>query len=182
MLCYSKQRLALQSSSLFGPLYPQLLHVDVFRLAQSFAVDQAHRHWSILLYVKHTCPSPKSFATLWIASPSDAVLAAAYSSFSAVYSDTTCCFLVHTFKQCPLLMSTPADTDRRVDLSPLQWASEHASSSPLCSQWNKHSTRGFPTRYLPILLTRSMSHTDWFAIAQHTCIDANLRSGRSCDK
>ena len=33
----------------------QLLHVGVFRLAQSFAVDQAHRHWSILLYVQPTC-------------------------------------------------------------------------------------------------------------------------------
>ena len=27
-----------------------------------------------------------------------------------------------------------------------------------------------------------MSRTDGFAIAQHTCIEANLRSGRSCDK
>ena len=28
----------------------------------------------------------------------------------------------------------------------------------------------------------SMSRADGFAIAQHTCIEANLRSGRSCDK
>ena len=37
---------------------------------------------------------PKSFATLWIPSPSDAVLTAAYSPLSAEDSDTTCRFLV----------------------------------------------------------------------------------------
>ena len=83
--------------------------------------------------------------------------------------------------QFPAMM-TPADTDRRVALSPPQSASEYASSSPLCCQRNQNLALGFPTRYLPNLLTRSMSRTDSFVIAQHTCIDANLRSGRSCDK
>ena len=73
---------------------------------------------------------PRSFATLRIPSPSDAVLTAAYSSLSAEDSDTTCCFLVHTLRQCPLLMMTPPETDLRVALSPPQSASEHASSSP----------------------------------------------------
>ena len=65
---------------------------------------------------------------------------------------------------------------------PPQSASEHASSSPLCCQRNQHLAHGFPTRYRPILLTRSMLRIAGFAIAQHTCIDANLRCGRSCDK
>ena len=34
--------------------------------------------------------------------------------------DTTYCFLVHNFKQCPFLMSTLTETDRRVDLLPPQ--------------------------------------------------------------
>ena len=98
-----------------------------------------------------------------------------------VDSDTTCCFWVHTLRQCPPLMITPADTHRRVALSPPQSASEYASSS-LCCQRNQHFALGFPAKYLPILLTRCMSRTDVFAIAQHTCMDAKLRSGRSCDK
>ena len=43
-------------------------------------------------------------------------------------------------------------------------------------------TLRLPTRYLPIPLTHSMSRIDGFAIAQHTRIDANLRSGRSFDR
>ena len=125
---------------------------------------------------------PMSFAMLWIPSPSDAVLTAAYSSLSAEDSDTTCCFLVHVLRQCPPLMMTPADTDLRVILSPPQSASEYASSSPLCCQRNQHLALGFPTRCRPILLTRSMSRMVGFAKALHTGIDANLRSGRSCDK
>ena len=67
-------------------------------------------------------------------------------------------------------------------MSPLRSASEYASSSPLCCQRNQHLALDFPTRYRPILLTRSMWRIVGFDIAQHTCIDANLRSGRSCDK
>ena len=63
---------------------------------------------------------PKSFATLWIPSPPDAALTAAYSSLSAEDSDTTCCFLVHT-------LTTPADTDCRVALSP---PSQHPNTHP----------------------------------------------------
>ena len=40
------------------------------------------------------------------------------------------------------------------------------------------NTSLLPTRFLPILLTHSMSRIDGFAIAQY----ANLRSGRSCDR
>ena len=79
-------------------------------------------------------------------------------------------------------MITPADTDRRVTLSPPQSASEYAWRSPLCCHWNKHSARGYNTRHLPILSIRSRSDTGGFAIAQHRCIAANLRSCRSCDK
>ena len=61
---------------------------------------------------------PMSFAMLRIPSPSDAVLTAAYSSHSTEDSDTTCCFLVHTLRQCPPLMMTPTDTDLPVALSP----------------------------------------------------------------
>ena len=123
------------------------------------------------MYVQpHTIP--KSFATLWIPMPSDAVLATAYSSLSAVDSDTTSCFLVQNLQTISTsLMITPAGTDRRVDLSPPQSASEYASSSPRCCQRNRHSARGFTTRYLPsILLTRSMSDTDGFGIGHHTCM------------
>ena len=60
-------------------------------------------------------------------------------------------------------------------------ASEYASGSPLCCQRNQHLALGFPTRYRPILVTRSMSRTGELAIAQETCIDAKLRSGRSCE-
>ena len=126
--------------------------------------------------------TPKTFATLWIPSPSDAVFTAAYSSLSAEDSATTCCFWVHTLRQCAPLMMTLADTDPRVTLSPLQSASEYASSSPLCCQRNQHLALGFPMKYRPILLTRSISRIVGFAKAQRTCIDANLRSGRSCDK
>ena len=125
---------------------------------------------------------PRSFATLWTPSPADAVLTAAYSSLSAEDSDTTCCFLVHTLRQCPPLMMTPPATDLRVALSPPQSASEYASSSPLCCQRNPHFALGLPARYLPILLTPSESRTVGLAIAQHTYIAANLRSGRSCDR
>ena len=102
-------------------------------------------------------------------------LTAAFSSLSAVDKDTTCCFLVRTFKQCPPLMITPADTNRRVALSPPQSASEYASSSPLYCKWKKLFAFGFPAKYHPILLTRIMLRTDGFAIAQHTCIAANFR-------
>ena len=78
-------------------------------------------------------------------------------------------------------MMTPADTDGRVGLSP-QSAPEYASNSPLCYQRNQPFAEGFPAKYLPILLPRSMSRTYGFPIAQHTCIDANLTPDRSCDK
>ena len=114
-----------------------------------------------------------------LSSPSDAALTAAFSSLSAVDRDTTWCFFVHTFRQCPPLMIAPADTDRRVALSPpFQSASEYASTLPLCCQRNQHVAFGLPARYLPILLTRSESRTDGLAIA-HYAIDANMRSGRS---
>ena len=124
---------------------------------------------------------PQCFAALWIPKLSGAVLTAAYSSLSAVGRNATCCFLVHASQQCPPMI-TPADTDRRVDVPPPQCASEHASSSPLCCQQNTHSARGFPTTYLPTLLTHSKSNTDGFDITQHICIYVNLRSGRFGDK
>ena len=83
----------------------------------------------------------RSFAKLWIPSPSDAALTAAYNSLSAVHNDTTCCFLVHTSKKCPPLWVTPAGTDRRVVLSPILSASEYTSNSLLlpaeqaCCSW-----------------------------------------------
>ena len=80
----------------------QVLHVNVFCLAPPPAVDHAHPDVG-----SNHIPMPKSFATLWIPNPSDAFLTAAYSSLSAMDTDTTCCFLVHTFKQCPPLMITP---------------------------------------------------------------------------
>ena len=36
-------------SSLGGLLYPQVLHINVFRFAQSSAVDEAHRSCGILM-------------------------------------------------------------------------------------------------------------------------------------
>ena len=69
---------------------------------------------------------------------------------------------------------TPADTDLLVALSPPQSASEYAHSSPLCCQRNQHLALGFPTRYRPILLTRSTSGMVGLAIAQHTCIRCKL--------
>ena len=108
--------------------------------------------------------------------PSDAVLTAACNSLSAVDNDTTCCFLLQTFKQCPPLMITPADTDRRVFLSKPQSGSEYASNPPAFCERTKHTALRFPARHLPVLFTRSMSCTDGLAIAQQTRIDANLRS------
>ena len=49
-----------------------------------------------------------SFATLWILSPSEAVLTAAYSSLSADENATTCCLLVHTLREWVHLKMTPA--------------------------------------------------------------------------
>ena len=43
----------------------------------------------------------KSFVALWIPNRSNGVLSATYSSLSTVDSDLFCCFLTHTFKQCP---------------------------------------------------------------------------------
>ena len=122
------------------------------------------------IHIQCPGPSPRSE----FPNPSDAVLTAAYSSLSAVDKHTTCCFLVHTFKQCHPLMITPADTDRWVTLSPPQSASQYDSRSPLCRQWNRHSARGFPTGYHPILLTGSRSDADGFAISQHTCLARKL--------
>ena len=124
------------------------------RLAQSPAIDQAHRCRGIQFSLHDI---PRSFATLWIPSPSDAVLTAAYSSLSADDNATTCCFLVHTLRQRLPLMMTPAETDRRGALSPPQSASESASKSPLCCQRNQHFALGLPTKYLPILLTHSLA-------------------------
>ena len=64
-------RLRDEPASLGCLLYPQIVHVDMLCLAQTSLVDQAHlllRHpggW----FSPHSIP--KSFATLWIPSPSD---------------------------------------------------------------------------------------------------------------
>ena len=182
------------SCSIFGFASGFVIRSAGFMFVPTFLVVNLARIWKPPVSTDFACrvlrfwPACKMFQiqvfcdALDPPSPSDAVLTAAYSSLSAEDSATTCCFLVHTLRQCPPLMMTPADTDLRVALSPPQSASEYASSSPLCCQRNQHLALGFPTRYRPILLTRSMSRIVGFAIAQHTCIDANLRSGRSCDK
>ena len=72
-------------------------------------------------------PRPLRLTTLNVAE-------ASICRFSAEDSATTCCFLVHTVRQCPPLMMTPADTELRVALSPPQSASEYAYSPPLCCQ------------------------------------------------
>ena len=131
------------------------------------------------------CPHemPRSLATLWIHNPSDAVLTTASSPLSVVDSDTTCCFLVHTFQKMSTsygsLQLTP--TARRLCCLSILHPST-LQRSPLCCQWYKPSASGFSTRCLPILVTRSRSDADRFSIAQHTCIAANFKSRRSCDK
>ena len=67
---------------------------EASRCRFSLYIDQAHRCRGIQVQIQ-----PKSFATLWIPSPSDAVLTAAHSSLSADDNATTCCFLVHTLRQ-----------------------------------------------------------------------------------
>ena len=110
-------------------------------------------------------------------SPSDAVLTAAYSSLSAEDSDTTCCFLVHTLRQCPPLMMTQL---RLIAWWPCRLLSQRPNTPPA------HHSAASGTSILLSVFLRSISHPcqalHCFAIAQNTCIDANLRSGRSCDK
>ena len=101
--------------------------IQRFRMSTCFAspsaIDQAHRCRGIHVQIQ-SADIPRSLASLWIPSPSEAVLTAAKRSPSADDSATTCCFLVHTLRQRLLLMMTPAETDRRVALSPPQSASE----------------------------------------------------------
>ena len=161
-------------------LCPQVLQVHVFRLAQATAVDQAHCCGRIQVQIQFAfCLQVLRQA---LNTQSSRCGLAAYCSLSAVDNDTSCCFLVHTLKQCSPLVITPANSVRRVVLSPHQSASEYASNPPICCQRNRHTPLGIPARYLLIPFTRSMSRTDGLANAQQTCFDANLRSGRSCDR
>ena len=76
-------------------------------------------------------------------------------------------------------MTTRADTDRRVALSPLQSASDHAL--PVRHSASGTSTLLSASQRSIFRFTRSISRADGFAMAQHTCIDATLGAGRSCD-
>ena len=87
------------------PLNPQVFHIDVLRIAQ--VTKHIVASPSTSRFRPHTLP--RSSATLWTSKPSHAVLTVAYSSLSAVDSDTTCCFLVHTLRQS---MSTSHDHSR----------------------------------------------------------------------
>ena len=136
-----------------------------FALPQSPAIDQAHRCRGIQVQIQ-SADILRFLATLWIPSPSVAVLTAAH---------------LHTLRQWLPLMMTPAETDRRVALSPPQSASSRPPKSLLCSQRNQHFALGLPTRYLPILLTHSISASTVLPSTTfpHRC---ELRSGRSCDR
>ena len=158
------------------------MHGDIFCFTQSFAVDTRHvvAVASRRSFNPHTMS--RSFPTLRIPNtPLTRFWLRRAVHFQQWTRTPPAASRSNSFKHCPPLMITPAATDRRVTLSRPQSASEYASRSPTCCQWNKHSVCGFPTRYLPILLTRSRLDADGFAIAQHTCTAANLRSGRSCD-
>ena len=150
----------------------------MLRLAQSPAIDQAHRCRGILVQIQSAGYSQVPPHAL---DPEPFRLCLDCSMQLSLGGRQRHHLLVlgPHFETAGSLMMTPAETDRRYALSPPQSASEEASTSPICCQ---HFALGLPTRYLPILLTHSMSRIDGFAITQHTRIDANLRSGRSCDK
>ena len=63
---------------------------------------------------------------------------------------------------------------------PCRLTSQHLSMPPA------HHSAASKTSTLPSASQRGIDQSSWrvpgFAIAQHTCIDANLSSGRSCDK
>ena len=84
------------------------------------------------MWVQPTHTRPRSFATLRIPRPSDTVLTTAYSSLSAVESDTTCCHQICVFDLGKLDRFRLSACLQRDTLSVGIVQQTHHSNRPLC--------------------------------------------------